>query len=697
MSAETLLGEFDWDEAGANAEYLDEWVRVDGAVESVEDEKVTLSGGLQWDGPALVGINCQYNAEQSDIAQQLNFDDTTYVLGKVSGYDPAIGVTLNPCTILTDYEPPTPPDAGPAPTLTPVPTPAPTPAPTPRAALQPIRSDFAAAIQQARDADERRVRREIDALRESMPEFAGKIEGLPWVKDGIDGRNEMRAVVGLIKLANEGFTEEWENLTSEPWVVEGSNHAALTFPVTRHTFGSRVWTLNDALTRIFSHPLFNDGISAQEAKILTVLSDSDITRPAGTRLADLDFAVLGVEERIVALPLSGETELSIVRTGPGGAYAMDGLEHSLRGIEEFMGHPFPLQQVIYLIDNRVTGWGAAKDTHVVIGADELKQTIFWRGRFGQANREWILDTIAHEAAHHYWRDGPRWLNEGAATFMEAVVADALRGPLQMEGVLCPVPSIAASQSQSANCFNSCPYVLGEGLFRGLYRAMDDDTAFRLAFRRLYLHSQHDLPDSGCGKDEGVETVCHLREAFAAYAPEGRLNAVEQEIARWFDGVAQQSVALTITGPQGQPQPFGVPDEKNSQVMLRFVGPDRWVVDELIVDQQGNVLREVRGNHPENYRVESLDGTFDMVMPSGSFAVEVLVLTYPSSEFIALEFIGWYDGKGGLTTDPEEMGQMTIGADGGLTFEIRLPGDVEDLLCPSGQSRRPSDGLCYPGS
>ncbi len=38
-----------------------------------------------------------------------------------------------------------------------------------------------------------------------MPEFAGKIEGLPWVRDGIDGRNEMLAVVGLVRLAREGL------------------------------------------------------------------------------------------------------------------------------------------------------------------------------------------------------------------------------------------------------------------------------------------------------------------------------------------------------------------------------------------------------------------------------------------------------------------------------------------------------------
>ena len=105
----------------------------------------------------------------------------------------------------------------------------------------------------------------------------------------------MLAVVGLIRVAREGFAEEWASLISEAWVVEGSNYAALTFPALRHHIGSIVWTLDDALTRIFADPLFKDGISAQGAKILTVASVSDISRPAGTKIADLDFASLDLE------------------------------------------------------------------------------------------------------------------------------------------------------------------------------------------------------------------------------------------------------------------------------------------------------------------------------------------------------------------------------------------------------------------
>ena len=616
---------------------------------------------------------------------------------------PAIEPTATPAPTPTPTAAPTPtvtatptPTAAPTPTPTPTPKPTPpptpVPTPTPRAALPPVESDFAAAIEQTRKDDESWARDAIDVLRASMPELAGKIEDLAWVKDGINGRNERQAVVGLAKLANLGFDEELTSLTQEPWVAEGRNYAALAFPVTRHTVGSEVWTLADTLARVFSHPVFSDGVSAQEAKILTVLSDSDLPRTSGTKMTDLDFAALGLEERTITLPLAGDVELAIIRIGPAGDHAMDGLEQSIRSIEEFMGHPFPRRQVIYFIDNRRSGQGVANDTHVVIGADELERTEFFIGGFTQTTREWLLGTIAHELAHYFWRDGPSWLNEGGAVFMESIMADTLYGPLVMRGVLCPVPSIDASASQTANCFNACPYVLGEQLFRGLYRVMDDDTAFRLAFRRLYLHIQNDLPDSGCTKHDGVETACHVREAFIKYAPEGKLDAVEQEIARWFDGAGQQTVKVKVTGSDGQPQPFGEPDGINSQVSLMFVGPDRWAADEQRVDEQGNVV-DVRVNRPKAYEVESLDGTFDMVMPPGNFKVEIRVATHPSPRLIAWEFIGWYDGNGGLTTDPKDVGRIAIDADGGQAFEIRLPMAIDDLLCPPGESRF-FDGQCY---
>ena len=57
-----------------------------------------------------------------------------------------------------------------------------------------------------------------------MPELARKIEGLPWIEDGIEGVREFGALRGLILLADAGHTTR---LIEEPWVVEGRNYQGL--------------------------------------------------------------------------------------------------------------------------------------------------------------------------------------------------------------------------------------------------------------------------------------------------------------------------------------------------------------------------------------------------------------------------------------------------------------------------------------
>ena len=78
----------------------------------------------------------------------------------------------------------------------------------------------------------------------------------------------------------------------------------------------------------------------------------------------------------------------------------------------------------------------------------------------------------------------------------------------------------------------CPYSLGERVFRDLFRNMDE-TNFRLAFRRLYLHTLFE-PANRCGINYN-KWMCHVREAFTTYAPEESTATIEKVIARWHDG------------------------------------------------------------------------------------------------------------------------------------------------------------------
>ena len=243
-----------------------------------------------------------------------------------------------------------------------------------------------------------------------MPELATKIGGLPWVKDGI-GSGEFNAIRGLIRLADAGHTAR---LIEQPWVVEGRNHPAL----------ESLWFLAinhpETLDKIMSHPTISDGITEQEAKVLATLYVLD-----GDELLDklLDPEQVILEERTITLPLAGETELTIIRTRPGVDRTMDLLEQSVRSIEEFMGLPFPRRQGDLTCSLPAPGGGINFSTHVHIRADE-QVTSSDRVRAGA-----MLSLLAHETSHHYWRCLPRWMAEGAAVFMDIVVADRIHDPI----------------------------------------------------------------------------------------------------------------------------------------------------------------------------------------------------------------------------------------------------------------------------
>ena len=350
--------------------------------------------------------------------------------------------------------------------------------------------------------------------------MAEKIEDIPWVEDGII-RTELNAVRGLIRLADGGHLAK---LIEEPWVVEGRNFPAL----------ESLWHLNgsnpEALSKIMSHPTISDGITDQEAKIIAALHP--FLKPDQLdKLLDPEQATL--EERTITLPLAGKTHLSIVRTRRGGDYTMDLLERAVRGIEEFMGLPFPRRQAIYLFEVSPYPVGATNlGTHVSILVDEQN-----------LSRESMLGLLAHETSHYYWSEGAYWINEGAATFMESVVKNTMDGPLdqppcRLARSIAELEGLDPDSLTFRDAFR-CNYSLGERLFRDLHRNMDD-TTFRLAFRRLYLHTLFNIPDDEC--DDYRKTICHVKEAFTTYAPEGVADTVEKVIDRWYDRTERYDVS-----------------------------------------------------------------------------------------------------------------------------------------------------------
>ena len=349
-----------------------------------------------------------------------------------------------------------------------------------------------------------------------MPELARKIEGLPWVEDGIEGTDERLIVARLISLADTGITAR---LIEEPWVIEGRNSAPF------HSLSWLHLSYPELFDEIISHPALTDDITYRESKVLATLETTAI--PVRRLLDDpdildklLDLERHTMEVRTIDLPLAGETELTIIRTGPGLDSTMDLLEHSVRSLEEFMGFPFPRRQVIVLFA-AAPGGGALLPGHVQIRANE--------------NRSHRI--LVHELSHIYWQNAPRlatyppsqWVTEGAAVFMEYVVQDTLEtfeADIDNRFGRCTLAqniSDVEALGQVGGSFQiyDCVYGMGARFFTDLYDNMDED-AFRLGFRRLFLHHRY-----GTGTCRTL--ICHVTESFTTFAP------VEDLIARRYSG------------------------------------------------------------------------------------------------------------------------------------------------------------------
>ncbi len=344
-----------------------------------------------------------------------------------------------------------------------------------------------------------------------MPGVATKIENFSWIVDGISAF-ELWAANGLPNLAAAGYGEKLVDL---PWVVEGRIHPAL------ESLSSLEEHYPEFLGSVMVHPNISDGITEQEAKTIAplymMMSNPDLQDTL------LDPEQVSLEERVIELPLSGEIELTIIRTRPGTELTMDLLEHVVRNIEEFMGIPFPRQQLIFFFEDDPNLGGAQWfESHVSILPDEH-----------DLSEEHLLDVLTHEGSHYFWNARTHWIREGAATFIESIPKDDPHGTLDIAP--CALYRTIAEiddRGDDPSIPRICYYALGERLFHDLYRNMDE-TTFRLAFRRLYLHTAFN--DSYHEPKSATPVISHVREAFKAYVSEESAAALERVISRWYDG------------------------------------------------------------------------------------------------------------------------------------------------------------------
>ena len=358
-------------------------------------------------------------------------------------------------------------------------------------------------------------------------ELAEKMLQKPWIQDGIN-RDEgliISSLYNLVRRTDEG-TPQRDVATS---IIDMPFLDEVTFAEARAMMSLDNLTsrrYRDSFQAVMSHPKVQDGITDQEAKVIAVL-----TSPASYNAEMIPHLLDGLdgtegvylEERIIQLPLTGETLLTIVRTRDRTTASMDYLEHAVRFAEKFMAAPLPTNYVaLYFGDATVPGYGAQNAyTHMTMGLDT-------------DGVEEYADTVAHEVGHYYFRDsGAEWINEGTVdllSFASEYERAGYRFERHMKNRRCDssVKTLAASEPEG---HSGCARNLGERFFTDLYRTLGENN-FLQGYRALYSMRLVNNPDDDCYECTAIN-VHHVLEAFTANVPEDVAAKAKEVLLKWY--------------------------------------------------------------------------------------------------------------------------------------------------------------------
>ena len=380
--------------------------------------------------------------------------------------------------------------------------------------------------------------RAIDSIRGSAyysPLLSERMLQKHWVQDDIT-RDEGIIIRRLSWLAGrkdeatqQRMTDVAISIIDMPFLDDVTFAEARAVMSLHYLAGSRY---RDSFRTIMSHPKVQDGITDQEAKVISVLRTSaHYTPEAIPHLLDGLDGTGGVylEERIIQLPLTGATLLTIVRTKNRTTDSMGYLEDSVRFAENLMAAPLPTNYVALYYGSLGPRYGANNWwTHMAItqSGDGLEE---------------YARTITHEVGHYYFRDASAtWINEGTANIIHILAEYERTGsPLEthLKNRSCDssVKTLAASELIEES---GCARNLGERFFVDLYRTLGED-AFLQGFRTLYRMRLVDNPDDDCFECTEL-TFRHVEAAFKDGASPEVIAKVDKVIDRWYYGTAPKS-------------------------------------------------------------------------------------------------------------------------------------------------------------
>ena len=272
-------------------------------------------------------------------------------------------------------------------------------------------------------------------------------------------------------------------------------------------------------------PWYKDGINDEEAVLLTVLPGQAETVP--TDYQSLVNNVFYIEAATVPLLLSGEINLYLVRFLPHAleSATMAHLRMSMPVIEEFMGVPLPVDEIIMLFSTNIEAGGFNYGTHFTL---DLSRDI------GLPQLE--TGGIVHEIDYFYDVSRSAWFGEGAANFLSTLVANELYGePVAPRAILSNCPGDVTNITEFAEAYlgfypepieyRFCYHSYGGKIIRDTENAMRAGP-FKEAWQQIFRR----------GVEEGLRfTAAKIYQMFIEHTPVDKVSAVKQVFVRFHGG------------------------------------------------------------------------------------------------------------------------------------------------------------------
>ncbi len=357
-------------------------------------------------------------------------------------------------------------------------------------------------VQDGLSALERSTIDEFTVMADFETDALDALLAAPWMRDGLSGV-EARAVDYLEYFSE--FHAYSGALLAMPFLstVELADAEAL------ELLGWLAFESEEEFLKILGYPALRDGITDQWAKALPTITSAENADDPSMVERLFSPSHVSLEERRIRLPLTGATDLILVRVDVEGSdESMDIAADVLMELESIMAAPFPTPHIRILIADG--GWhGLNAGTHVAIDPkfDENPQV-----------DQGLRHLLMHEVGHYFWGSGRPWIDEGIANTLADLFQESVSGRnVYLERNFDGCDKTIEDLDIEGSVSGLCHYHLGTQLFMELFETLGEE-GFHEGLRDLYALSL----------SQGPLEVSELRVAFSDVA-------AMKIIDRWYYG------------------------------------------------------------------------------------------------------------------------------------------------------------------